>query len=257
MSGINFLSENYNDIASASITTGAEDAQFPLSNLKIDATSYKFRSQGDTVVIELDLLQTRDLDTFAITGDAAGTFDLTSVSIKTSVTNDFSLSPSLLVPLSGTNNIGWVFFPEVSHRFVEITISGNGVYAELSNIFIGKRINLPFQNLDISSFRYRYFDQSDVKRNSNGQRFIDERFLVKNLVGTIRYLNTDELDILDAMFQRHGRNKPLWMIVDADGTSFVDSEYKLSIYGYFNEMPGFSAVSARHYNSSIDMQQVV
>lgn len=257
MAGLYFLSENHQKTAVMSITTGAENAQFPLSNLSIDSTSYKFRSQGNTVVIELDLQQTRALDIFALVGDAAGTLDVTAVSIKTSVTNDFSLSVPIVVPLSAEQNIGWVSFPEVSHRFVEITLTGNGVYCELSNIFIGKANVLAFNNLSIESFRYRYQDRSDVKYNDNGQRFVDEKLFTKNIVGTIQYINTDELDQLDEIFLRHGRHSPLWMIVDPLGTAFNQSEYKLAIYGYFNEMPGFNAVSARHYNASIDMGQCV
>jgi len=257
MSGIYFLSENYNDVADLSITTGTENAQFPLSNLQNDATVYKFRSTGNTVVIEMDLLQTRDLDTFSITGDASGTFDLTSVVIKTSVTTDFSSSTPVPCPISAEYNIGYVFFTEVSHRFVEITVTGNGSYSELSNIFIGKAINLPYNSLSTNSFRYRYKDQSNVKRNRNGQKFIDERFQVKNIVGTIEFVNTTELDTLDSIYNWHGRNKPLWVIIDPDGTAFIDSEYKLAMYCYFNELPGFRSVGARHYNSSLDLGQVV
>ena len=130
MSGINFLSDNYTDNANLSITTGAENTQFPLGNLQSDSPSYKFRSTGNTVVVEMDLSTTRAIDTIALVGDPTGSFGVTAVSVKTSVTTDFSLSTPIPISISSEHNLGIEFITEVSHRFVEITLTGTGSYCE-------------------------------------------------------------------------------------------------------------------------------
>lgn len=257
MAGINFLSENYLDSAVLTLTTGTENAQFPLSNVKNVSTARKFRSVGNTVVIEIDLQQTRTIDTVAISGDATNQFGLTSASIKTSVTNDFSMSTPTSIDLSATENIGYAFVTQVSHRYVELTLNGTGSFAELGALFVGQRINLTQNSLSTGSFKYKKGDKSKVSTNRYSQRFIDQLPLVKSISGTIEYATKDEQEILDDMFAYHGINRPLWMIVDSESSAMNDGKYKLSIYGYLTGSPTWSAVGGQLYNADITMEQVV
>jgi len=257
MAGINFLSENYMDLGLLSITTGTANSQFPLSNLQIDTTTKKFRSTGDTVVIEVDLGQTRDIDALAVVGDTTGTFDITAMTVKTSVTTDFSLSPVNTIDLSAEFGIGFEFITEVSHRYVEITLTGNGSFAEISNVFVGKRVNLIQNSLSIDSFSYRHDDLSKIKRSDFGQKFIDEFPFQKKINGTIKHCTPDEQDSLDDIFLRHGRHKPLWMIVDENSAAMTDGKFKLSLYGYLEKMPTWRAVGGQLYNAPLEVRQVV
>jgi len=257
MSGINFLSENLVDNSTLTITTGAANSQFPLINLLNESPSNKFRSTGDTVVLEVDLLQTRDIDTIAIVGDPIGTFGVTDLVAKTSVTTDFSGSTPIPITLSPTNNMGYEFITEVSHRYVELTFTGTGSFSEVSNIFIGKRINLTQNNLSLGSFRYGYTDKSVVRRNDYGQHFIDTRNLVKFLSGGIENTNLTEQETLDDMFIRHSRHLPIWMIVDELGEGMNDGEFKLAIYGYLDRSPRWSAVGGQHYNANLRVNQAI
>lgn len=257
MSGINFLSENLVEDATLTITTGAENAQFPLSNIKNDSTTYKFRSVGNTVVVEVDLLQTRDLDTIAVVGDATSTFEITDLIIKTSVTTDFSGSTPIPVPLSSTEGIGYAFFTSVNHRYVELTFTGSGSFTEVSNIFIGAKLNLPFNSISVDSFVYGNNDPSQIKRSDFGQRFINQFPFIKQINGTIQFSNLTETDQLDELYTRHGRHSPMWMIVDPDSEGMIDGTFKLAIYGYFDKMPKFRARGGQNYNSSIEVSQVV
>lgn len=255
--GITFLSENLVENADLSITTGAANAQYPLDNLKNDSTTLKFRSTGNAVVIEMDLLQTREIDTIALVGDATETLQITAVSVKTSVTNDFSLSTPQSVTLSSEFNIGYAFIPTVNHRYVEVTFTGTGSYAEVSNIFVGKRIYLEYQNLSVDSFTYRHEDDSQIKYSDFGQRFIDSYPLKKRLAGTIQYLTKDEQEVLDNMFLYHGRSRPLWIIVDPNSAGMNDGRHKLAMYGYLEKMPSFSAVGGQLYNTSVEINQAI
>ena len=258
MSAIVFLSDNLIETAtSISLTTGTENAQFPLTNLEIDATVKKFRSQENSIVIEIDLGSTRPIDSVAVTGDATESFEITSMSIKTSLTTDFTGSTAIPVTLSSEFNIGYEFFTEVSHRFVEITLTGSGSFVEFSNLFIGKKIELTQQNLSLGSFRYQREDRTSIRQNKYGQKFIDRRNIVKTISGSIEFANQTEQETLDDMFLDRGESRPLWMIVDQNGAAMNDGEFKLAMYGYLERYPAWTANGGQLYSASIQVRQVV
>lgn len=255
--GISFLSDNNMLDSTISLTTGTVNAQFPLSNIKNASTAKMFRSNENSVVMLFDLQQTRTLDSVAIAGDATGTLGLTSASIKTSLTTDFSGATAVPIPLSGEYNMGYEYFTSVDHRYVELTLTGTGSFVELSTIFLGKRIELLQNNLSISSFSYSHQDRSRVNENKYGTKFIDKLNKQKQVGGAIEHCIATEMDALDEMFIRHGISEPLWMIPDKDGTSFTDSEYKLTIYGYLSASPEWSASGGQTYSAEINMVQAI
>lgn len=257
MAGIYFLSENHVLTADLSITTGAANAQFPLSNIKNDSPSIKFRSTGNTVVIELDLLQTRTLNAVALMGDPVGTFYLTNATLKTSTTTDFTLSTPVVLDISADHNIGYSLFGSVSHRYAELTLTGTGSFAELGTLFLGQAINIAQNSLSIGSFKYGYKDKSVIAMNRYGQRFIDQLNLVKMLGGGLDYCTKAEQEELDDMFIRHGESVPLWMIVDPNNDGMNEGQYKLSIYGYLTEVPMWSAHGGQHYSAEINIEEAV
>jgi len=253
--GIIFLSENLNDTAVVSLTTGTENSQFPLSNLKIESCAKKFRSQENAVVIVFDLLQTRTLDAIALHGDTNGQLGMTNASFRSSLTLDFTSSTPTNIPLSAEQRMGYALFTPVSHRYVELTLTGTGSFVELSNIFIGEHINLINQNISISTFSYGFNDRSSMSENNYGQQFIDKRNMTKTLGGSIQYCIKSEQQVLDDMFSRHGKSLPIWLIMDSEGNSIEDGEFKLSIYGYFSERPNWSASGGQTYNTQIEINQ--
>lgn len=253
--GITFLSENLMDQAVLSLTTGTANAQFPLDNIKNEATAVKFRSNENTVVILADLQQTRTLDSFAIHGDSNEEFGVTNVSIKTSLTTDFSSSTAINIPVSAANLMGYEYFTSVDHRYVEITLTGSGSFAEVSNIFIGARVNIEQNNLSIGAFRYGTRDRSTVNTNRYGQRFVDKRNALKFLGGRLEFCTKSEQETLDNMFLRHLRSEPIWMIVDKESSGMNEGQYKLAIYGYFEEAPQWTASGGNHYNINLRVNQ--
>jgi len=257
MSGITFLSENYALTSNLTLDTGTENAQFPLSNLKNEKTVKKFRSVGNAVVIVFDLLQTRDIEAVALAGDATGQFGITSASFKTSVTLDFSGSPVNSIGISTEQNMGYSIIAEVSHRYVELTLTGTGSYVEVGSVYIGPKINLQSNNLSIGSFGYGYDDNSVVSENRYGTKFIDKLPLRKTLVGSIEYATKAEQETLDDMFIFLGKTNPLWVIIDEDGNGMNEGEYKLSIYSYLTEVPSWRASGGQHYSTQLKLEQVI
>jgi hypothetical protein len=255
MSGINFLSNNLLKSSTLTLTTGTENAQFPLDNLKNDSPSVKFRSTGNTVVVEVDLLTVSDIDTLTVIGDATEAFGMTAVTYKTSVTTDFSGSPVNAVTLDPSQNIGYSYITSVTHRFVEITFTGQGSYVQTGGIFIGERINIEQNNLSVGSFNYNYSDKASTSESPYGQKFINERILQKTISGTLEFCTKSEQEILDDMYIKHGRHEPLWMIVDKDADAINSGDTKLTIYGYLNRIPVWSASGGQTYNSTVRIKE--
>lgn len=254
--GITFLSDNLVNDSVISLDTGTENAQFPLSNLKIEATAKRFRSLENNVVIIFDLQQTRTINTIALHGDTNNDLGMTSASIRTSLTTDFSSSPVTNIPLSAEHLFGYAYLDtEVDHRYVELTLTGTGVYVELSNIFIGERVEIEQNNLTIDSFRYGYRDNSVTSNNKYDQLFVDKRNSTKFISGALEFCTKSEHQILDDLFKRHQRSESLWMIVDKEGNAMIDGEYKLTVYGYLQDVPLWSAAGGQHYSANIRVNQ--
>jgi hypothetical protein len=255
MAGINFLSRNLLKDAIISLDTGTENAQFPLSNLFNDATAVKFRSNENSVVILIDCLVTSQIDAVAIHGDTNADLGLTSASFKTSLTTDFSSSPAHNIPLNALERLGFTFIEPVAHRYVELTLVGGGSFCEVSNVFIGERVNLPQQNLSISSFGYGLSDQSTASRNRYGQVFVDKRNKIKSLGGDLQHCLKSEQAELDAIWSRHGESLPLWVIVDQDGVATEGGPEALTIYGYLDKTPQWKSGGGQTWNTSISLTQ--
>ncbi len=256
--GIRFLCENYISNANLTLDTGVANAQFPLDNLKNPATMKYFRSESNSAVIVIDLQQVANIDTFAIIGNTNRTFGISAASIKTAPSTDFTLATSYPIPLSPEQNMGYIFLETpVAHRYVELTLTGTGSYIELGRFLVGEHLYLPQNNLDLNSFSYGYTDRSRVSQNLYGQRFVDERPMTKQLSGSIKYCTKDEMDSLDDLFMRFGIHEPFFMVTDIGGNSFIDSEYKGSIYGYLTRMPKWSADGGHLYTTSIELDEVV
>lgn len=257
MSGINFLSNNYVDDSTLSITTGAENSQFPVNNLLNDFTTKKFRSVGNTVVVLVDFQQFLPVNSLALVGDATGNLGVTATSVKLSLTTDFSSSTAHDITLSAEFNIGWEFITEETARYAEITMTGTGAYCEVGKIYIGDRINLPNQSISIDTFNYRQVDRSTVRRNLFGQKFIDTRNFLKRIAGTLKFCTKDEQETLDDLYIDRGRTKPLWIIMDETSNAMNDGKYRLSMYCYFTEAFQWTANGGQTYSSGVRMEQVV
>jgi len=255
--GITFLSENLFDEGISTLTLGTENAQFPLKNLKQETTSRRFRSQENNVTIVVDLQQTRTINAFAISGNQTGNLGITLCEIKTSLTTDFSSSTAISVPLSGLHGFGYVLFEEIDHRFVEITLTGNGSFVDFSNLFIGEYINLEMNSLSVGSFGYGHVDRSRTSQNKYGVKFIDKLNQQKELSGDIEFCTKEEQEILDDLYIYHGTFRPLWVIVDQFSDGMNQGQYKLTSYCYFGDSPDWSANGGRTYTSSLSFEEVI
>lgn len=254
MAGINFLYNNLVDNAVLSVDSGGENAQYPLLNLKNSSPSNKFRSLTATSVVIIDLLSNQTVDTISLKGDPLGELGVLSASFRYSNTLDFTSSPVINVTLSSEHNAGLEFFTAVDARYWEMTLSGAS-YVELGVLYIGEKLNIPQQNYSISSFQYKYNDNSTVNSNQYGQRFINSRNLQKSLSGKIEYATSDETELLDNMSISVGRSQPLWVIVDENSDAISDGKFRFMIYGYLNQLPIWSATGGQTFNGTFSVKE--
>lgn len=257
MSGLNILSENLINDATISLSSGTENAQFPLSNLLNESPALKFRSTTNTVTILLDATVTRTVDTVMLVGDATETIGVTAVTVKGSVTTDFSGSTAIPVVINSEYNMGIALPTAGSFRYWQVEVTGTGSFVEIGNIALGERVQLTENNLGINSFQYKHNDKSDVYENEYDQKFVDTKNAVKSITGRIEYCTKTEQDTLDEIYRRHGRHLPLWMIIDENSDGMIDGLFRLSIYGHLLRGPIWKATGGQTYSSTITVKEAI
>jgi hypothetical protein len=256
MSTIKFLSDNLINNSDISLNAGTANAQYPLINLKNESPSIKFRSNEAVIKIQFDMITTRTVDSIALSGDPQSTLGFNAANLRYSATTDFSLSPIIPVTLSSEFNMGLELFNEIDARYWELELIGT-TNVEIGHVFIGKQIDLPQQNYSIGSFSYTHNDNSTIRNNEYGQAFVDVRNLQKKLRGRIEYATKEETEILDDMFKFHGRNKPLWVIVDSESGAISDGTFRFSSYGYLEQFPQWQAQGGQHFSCGITIKEAI
>jgi len=255
MSCLNFLSENLMDDATLSIITGVENAQFPLANLQHAFTTKEFRSTGNTVEIQVDLLVTQEVDSFAVTGHSVDGLGFTDITIYGSASTDFSGSTPIVIDTNDQHNFGFKLFDSTSFRFWKIALTGTGSFARLSNVFLGKKVEFTQNSLAIKSFNYMNDDKAKVRTNKYGQSYFDKYNRLKRISGNLQHLNTAEHDLVNDLFTVHGKTEPLWIIVDSDGVSATDGQFMYSLYGFFTKVSPDTFSGFGIHNATVNMRQ--
>lgn len=255
MSGINFLSRNLFDNSEVTVDTGTVNAQFPVSNLFIDSPAKKTRFIDTTVVLVIDLKESTEVDSVAVHGDTNDNLGITGATYRYSINTDFSSSPVNTVTLNAENRLGFSLLETpVVCRYIELTLTG-GSLVELSNLFIGKRVYMQYQNITKTTFKFDYIDKSNIDTNDYGQVFVDKRNMIKGLSGSIDHALPDEFNQIDEILRRHGKSSPLWIIVDQENGSITEALYRLSIYGYLTKSPQWKKESGLLWNTPISLMQ--
>lgn len=256
MAGISFLATNLIDEATITVSSGGENAQFPLSNLKNSSPAIKFQSLTDTSVILIDMLSNQTVDTVALKGDSTGELGIITANLRYSNTTDFTGSPVLPITLSSEFNAGIEFITEVDARYWELTLTA-GTFCELGVLYMGKKLNLPQQSYSINSFRYGYQDKSTTRTNEYGQAFINSRNLQKSLSGQIQFATQSETETLDDMFRELGTSRPFWTVVDESSTALSDGKFRFLMYGYLTAVPEWNATGGRTFNASLKTREAI
>jgi hypothetical protein len=252
MSKITFCSDNKLVNADITIESGSEDAQFPLDNIKHTFTTKVFRSLTDEVTILIDLKTIAESDIICIKGSSVEGIGFNSCTVESSATPIFS-GASESLEISSIHNFAFKQLSPTSNRYWKLTFSGNE-YVEVSNIFIGKKIQIIDNNLSIG-FSYARNTNNKVTKNSYGQKFIDTYNTVDTLSGEMKLVNNLEFDQLNAIHVQHGENTPLWFLLDPDDSmSITDSKFIYSGYFYMKDLV-WKSVAPSLYDVTISLEE--
>jgi hypothetical protein len=257
MSRFKFFSYNWieQDFVDLTIDDPAnEDSFFPLSNIKHPFSTKVFRSSDGvtTVSFIIDLKTSAPIDTILLKGHAIDGLGVNSVLLEASGTLDFS-SPGLSenLTLNHEYNLGYKFFNEQSFRYWKITLQNTSDYCELGNVFLGQATYLVSNNLDYN-WKYMNVDRSKIDENRYGQRFVDKLNSQRMIEGVFNYLNKNEFETLNEIFDLHGKNKPLWAIIDSEGIIINEMETFAGQF-YFQDRPEIINVAFGLYQATLKL----
>lgn len=238
------------------LITGTQQSQYPLSNIIKNQTTKVSRVDVDSGEVEfyVDLTTTRTADTIILVGNSVDGLGFTSCSIYGSSSTDFSSSSEISLDVSSDYNIAFKEFTSSSYRYWKIKATA-GSYVEISNIFLGSKMELDNNYIAQDSFSFQYQTLGNKRVNRYGQVFTNEYNRLQTLTGSINYLTTAEKTKLEEMAIEIGTMKPVYLIVDPNGTLETDSEFKYSGMYYFNEDFVFQAIGANLFNTSFSLTQ--
>jgi hypothetical protein len=252
MSKITFCSDNKVLNADFSILTGTADAQFPLSNIKHAFTTKVFRSTTASVSILIDLGVISEIDIICLKGSTIDGIGFNSCYVESSSTPVFSGSGAY-VDISTKYNFAFKELSSNTNRYWKLTFTGE-TYVEISNIYIGKKIQL-IDNHMSQGFSYSRTTNNSVSKNNYGQRFINSYNTIEVLSGDIKYVNSTEFDQLNAIHVQHGENSPIWFLLDPQGSmSISDSEFQFSGYFYMKDLQ-WKNTAPSLYDVSISLEE--
>ena len=253
-----FMSNNLITDSTINVTTGTANAQFPLTNIQTDATTNVARvtTSANTVVLNVQLAQDTTIDTIAVVGSNLDGLGYSALTIKTSLTSDFSTATAQTINLSPEFNFGYGFITSALTRNVEFTFTNTGSFAEISKIFIGVRTEIT------STYSRQSFDREiqrndEISENLIGNRFVNVLNARDNISGTYPLLESANFLIIESLFIRHGSYLPIWVMLDQENQLFTNGEFKLSMYSYFNNMFSHDLVGGGYFNVDIDLLEVV
>lgn len=238
------------------ISVSSANAQYPASNLKEDHSTKTVQSaEGiDELDITLDFKTQEEVDTVLIRSNALETLGHNAlVTIEANFIDDFSAPPfSTTLTVDPRYGIGAAEFTEVTYRYWRLRFVTGGDQVSVSNVFIGKKIELEDNNIDFG-WKYRIKDRSNFRRNKYGQRFINSRNKIKNISAQFNYLNQEELEALIDIIEENGETIPIWLIVDKDETNWE----RFAGQFYKNGDGVITNTSVKLYDLSLNFEEVI
>ena len=253
-----FMSDNLIPGSTFSATTGTINAQFPLSNINTDPTTNVARvgTSANKVVLVAQLAVDTSIDTIAVVGSNLDGFGYTGLSIKTSLTTDFSSAVAIPVNLNQQYVFGYAFYTGRVARNVEFTFENTGSFVEVSKIFIGTRQTIT-ATYSRESFAREISRNDEITENIIGNRFVNVLNARDVITGTYPLLESPNFLVIEDLFVKHGSYLPIWVMLDQENSIFSNGEFKLSMYSYFNNMFAHDFIGGGYFNVDIDLIEVV
>lgn len=231
-----------NNLASDSttvLTASSADPSFPVSNLKHQFRSKRWRATGcASESVTFDMLTTEPVNSVVILWPKEDGIKLTSsavIKIQANATNVWT-SPAIDQTLSvnDTYSVASHFFTtEQNYRYWRLVVTdatNPWGYIEIGKIWIGTSLSL--QNAE-NGFKFRLKDQSKSTTTDFGHRYSDE-YPITTLINIFyKYLNYSEVQEIENAYRNNGSRKPIIVVQDPEAVVF-DKDHFL-IYGTMSD----------------------
>ena len=251
---IRFLSNNL--VETAVLTASTENAQFPVSNIQQDFRTKVYRSTSNTDNVVFDLGSIEPVDYVGIADNWQNGFGVSTITIEANATDSWG-SPAFSTTLTFDSKfgIGIKSITEQSYRFWRFSFTSTLGYCEVSNLFIGKAVNIDTNGIDFG-WAYKNRDMKNFKTSRYGQEFIDDVGQRKELNSIkIKVMNTTELDSFFEVFDTIRTIKPMFIdFTDPDNTISNNNNRFNGVYKFLNE-PTTPNFSAGFWNTSFRLKE--
>lgn len=229
------LTTNLCTETATTVSASTSDASFPVSNLQHPFRSKRWRSTGcssESVVFDVQTIE--DVDSVVILWPKEDGIRLTSsavIKIQANATNVWT-SPAVdqVVTINNDYSVASHFFSTTqSYRYWRVLVTdptNPWGYIEIGQVWIGKSLSV--QNAE-NGFRFSLIDRSKSVETEFGHKYTDEYPISSVLQVSYKYLDYEEIQIIENAFRTNGTRKPVLIAVDPEEAVF-DKDHFL-VYG--------------------------
>jgi hypothetical protein len=244
------MTTNYATESATVITASSSDPAFPSSNLKHPFRSKRWRSTDpDSENVVFDMITTEEIDSVVILWpkeDGIRLSDTAVVKIQANATDSWG-SPAVDQTLTIDNTYmvaSHYFSTDQSYRYWRVVIEDVGNpygYVELGMVWLGKSLSI--QNAQ-NGFKFVLEDGSKSSSNDFGHVYVDEYPTLAGLSLSYKFMDYDEVQILENAFRENGKRNPVIIALDPDDDVFSKDHFM--IYGLMQK-----GISLEHVNYNI------
>lgn len=250
-----FCYDNYVD--SAILSPSTSDILYPVSNIQVESTVKEWRSTSTSATLDVDLNNPKEVAHIFMAPHALEGFKFDNLRIyANSIPASWGAPPydSGLITSYPNDLVYLGLNPSQTYRYWRFEIS-YPTNTGISKIFLGKSIELPFNNID-TVWTFNQDISAEIATGVYGQRFITPYNKIKSFSLSYRLLTKDELDVVEALFEDRGVNKPIWFMLDPD-EGLINSKEKLAGYFWIANRPTITHNNYGLYNINFDILQVI
>lgn len=200
-----------NLIDQAVISASSENLLFPKSNIQHDHRTKVFRSNGNSDSIVFDLGETSAIDSILIVPSPRYGFGFITATLELNGTDSW-ITPafSQALTINHTHGIAYADFVIQNYRFARLVLTSTAGYCEVSNVFLGKKIEFESGSGIELGWTFQDDELSITKKNQYGQRFIDVKTRQRKFSWSLKALNPDELDQVFEIYDLCGETRPFY-----------------------------------------------
>jgi hypothetical protein len=235
------------------ITPSTVNAQFPVSNFKDTRRTKVFRSNTPNDYVIFDLQETSAIDCIMVMAEKRSGFGVQTITVEFNQTSNFTAPPySIEMEISHEFGVAVSEIPTINYRFCRLVLNSSLPYCELSNVFIGKSIDL--NRCPNKGWTYKNEELSQKTRNRYGQLFTDIIFRQRVVGLSFNLLDKNQVDLFNKLIDRSGESSPVWLII-LNEDSIIDNRRFTGPYT-LDDIPTIANTNFGRYSLSMSLREV-